>query len=112
MSVRLEVRDPIGTLLGSIEVFNPKDLLSGRIKFARMLRPRFYGIGFLELESAEYLRAIDPTMRAIEMRVGKWWTNPTVSEEGVYAPGRVDFCLIWDGPAEALRSVRRFQPKS
>ena len=101
----VEVRDSGGVLLGHMRIEDATWLLRPVVRFAHAMDYRYYGRGLRELPD-EY--AADPSFQTADFKVDKWSTMPTIGKHGGYYPGRVDFCLRWDGPVEALRDISAF----
>ena len=101
-----EVRDPMGILLGHIDVLDVRWLRRGSVRFVRALNVPYYGPGLLDdvPPSAE-----DISFQSVDMAVQMYAHPPVITDDGEYRPGRCDFYLQWDGPMEALRDVRRFR---
>lgn len=102
---RFEVRNSGGMLLGSVRVFEMSQLMGPTVRFVRALDSRYYGHGLREVPAD----AEDLSFQSVDMKVSEWMSRPSIGKEGGYYPGRVDFCLIWDGPLEALRDVAGFE---
>ena len=99
--MRFDVRNTGGVTLGTVDITNLKLLLRCEtVRFARTVHTRDSGVGKRRFAT-------------VDMKVSRYWTErPTISEHGMYQPGRIDFCLIWDGPAAQLLAIRQFQPTS
>jgi hypothetical protein len=104
--MRFEVRDEGGSLLGDIEVGDITLFRNPVIRFAMMMNPRFAGYGFQEPSNG---RLTDITFHTIDLKVSEWAVRPTIGRHGGYFPGRIDFCLIYEGPIQHLRQVRAFK---
>jgi hypothetical protein len=109
MSLRVEVRNPGGMKLGYVRVMDPSWLKRGVVSFVRARDTRYYGVGFVQSGTLESPSHEDLSFQRLDMKVSEWLERPQIGQHGTYRPGRVDFCLIWDGPPDALRAVREFE---
>ena len=105
--MRFDVRDPLGTLLGSMDIHDIRLFEHRSIRFAHALDIRHYGSGLLQALDES---VTDPSFQTLDLKVGMWTTLPTIGTHGGYYPGRVDFTLIHSRHPYELHGIRDFTP--
>ncbi len=106
MKTKVDVRDPGGSLLGTLELYDATLLREREVVFARALNVRYYGAGLRELLPVDR----DMSFQTVRLKVQTWITPPAIGKYGGYQPGRVDWIFEHNGLWDELMGISGFQP--